>query len=929
MSETDDTDVLLLIPPNFFLVNSSGSEDSLLESSRTVVHKPVSCTAQVLGKLVNQVHSLESRLESLEFNSTTDTASTVGPLSRNKRWDTTTDSLDSHSLDTKYYTFPRRRKKRSVRKEKKRDLSLTSLESSSARSKTVPSLKLKDDIHLSSDKYRDINDARSMDGDLSSIISTPSKKNDKLLLHEIDEFLTKVESYESPETKYKDQGTSLSPENVIKATGDYITHKLDSKSSEDVRLPSGRIVSSNILDKYIYLVKNQPTTSAQTDKTVPHSILHKTPEDMSNVSRPDNTLKDPYVSKAETRSPSIRKLNFSDSKDVQPTSTPKRVQPPNTNHLDSFRPSSNKIYDRATKVLEQYKAHSLSRPGQSSVTDNSYLMSPKKDEFKMPQMRPYGLDHKESLKYAALQNKLIDSIDTDLLSLSDLWVEKAEGRVDRADSLKLEEERLKREHCEVMIQQLQKKILDQQEKLAVALKVDRAKDNAIAKLRDAWHKITGSLDKAEERHRSALEKMVREVENFKMVADDAQKKTNHFEAELYKALDLAHDYQNKCKQMTQEKKLLEDNLETMAASHKEIVSRKDKEIELLKENYDTVMKLNKQSTDCVKNLEDTLEREKTEHELTKSKVNDLGRRIQSFNEESSLVMQERDLLKDKINEERARANILERQLCDKQNQSSELLKKCDTLDNEVKMLRKHLELQKNELKLHYQKQLEDAVLGKLQEFQLQLECAERDLEQAAREKEASIVDGFNKQITRIEEQHKLEVNVLEEKQREEINLYRLQLAQASEKIGLLESKLETYRRRRGQIAAQLHGVMEAQWRQALLVLTGHSHHASELELARPDSVSCAAAQDYAPPKLPPPAPPAARAARPERCFNFEGLSDNELQQYVKLLLTKPPNLDGSGDCGRDNEEPTSDRPDRAERKDRPKRSLGNKPPWKA
>lgn len=444
MSETDDTDVLLLIPPNFFLVNSSGSEDSLLESSRTVVHKPVSCTAQVLDKLVNQVHSLESRLESLELDSTSDTVSTIGPLSRNKRWDTT-DSLDSRSLDSKYFTFPRRRRRKNVRREKKRDLSLTSLDSSSVRSKTVPLLKLKSDYQVTSVKYPDINDARSMDGDISSIVSTPSKNNDKLLLHEIDEFLTKVESYESPESKYKDQGTGLSPENVIKATGDYIAHKLDSKSSDDIRLPSGRIVSSSILDKYIYLVKNQTGTSSQAEIAIPQSILHKTPEDKSNISRPDYTLKESHISKIETRSPSIRKLNFSDSKDVQPTSTPKRVPPTNTSHLDSFRPSSNKIYDRATKVLEQYKAHSLSRPGQSSVTDTSYMMSPKKDEFKMPQMRPYGLDNKESLKYAALQNKLMESIDTDLLSLSDLWGEKADGKVDRGDSLKLEEERLKRE----------------------------------------------------------------------------------------------------------------------------------------------------------------------------------------------------------------------------------------------------------------------------------------------------------------------------------------------------------------------------------------------------------------------------------------------------------------------------------------------------
>lgn len=74
-----------------------------------------------------------------------------------------------------------------------------------------------------------------------------------------------------------------------------------------------------------------------------------------------------------------------------------------------------------------------------------------------------------------------------------------------------------------MIQQLQRKILEQQEKLAVAIKVDRAKDAAISKLKEAWLRLTGSLDKAEERHRTALDKMCREVDNFKMVAGDAQK----------------------------------------------------------------------------------------------------------------------------------------------------------------------------------------------------------------------------------------------------------------------------------------------------------------------------------------------------------------------------------------------------------------------
>jgi hypothetical protein len=109
--------------------------------------------------------------------------------------------------------------------------------------------------------------------------------------------------------------------------------------------------------------------------------------------------------------------------------------------LDTFRPSSNKIYDRATKVLEQYKAQN-SRTLQNSVRETSYITSPKKEQFKMPQMRPYS--YEKDTKKSPIQSKLIDSIDTDLLSLSDLWGEKGD-KMDRGESLKLEEERLKRE----------------------------------------------------------------------------------------------------------------------------------------------------------------------------------------------------------------------------------------------------------------------------------------------------------------------------------------------------------------------------------------------------------------------------------------------------------------------------------------------------
>lgn len=413
MSETDDTDILLLIPPNFFLVPSSDSEESPLNSSRTVVHKP-SCTAQVLGKLVHQVYSLENRLESLELS----TNDSFTSLCERRKSDS--ESFESRSLERKSFTFPRRRRRKVASKKVKRDWSLTSLDSAS----NIPPLKLK---NCPSSKPS-TNDTLSMDGDISSIVSTPNKKNDKLLLHEIDEFLTKVESYETPDSKYKNDQASYSPENIIKATGDYLTQKID-QNSDDIKLPSGRIVSSNVLDKYIYLVKN----NAAPDKPSTTNVKYQYKESKEKL--PSATQNPPLKG---AKSP-VRKLNFADAKDLQ-TSTPKKLQTPS--YLDSFRPTSNKIYERATKVLEQYKS-AYSRNSQSSVDNSSYTMSPKKDEFKMPQMRPYA-ETKEGLKLTALQNKYMDSIDTDLLSLSEMWGEKTE-KGDKMENAKLEEERLKRE----------------------------------------------------------------------------------------------------------------------------------------------------------------------------------------------------------------------------------------------------------------------------------------------------------------------------------------------------------------------------------------------------------------------------------------------------------------------------------------------------
>lgn len=53
------------------------------------------------------------------------------------------------------------------------------------------------------------------------------------------------------------------------------------------------------------------------------------------------------------------------------------------------------------------------------------------------------------------------------------------------------------QHCELLIQSLQTKTLELQERLAVALEVDEAKDEAIVKFHEAWENVANRLEVAE------------------------------------------------------------------------------------------------------------------------------------------------------------------------------------------------------------------------------------------------------------------------------------------------------------------------------------------------------------------------------------------------------------------------------------------------
>lgn len=67
--------------------------------------------------------------------------------------------------------------------------------------------------------------------------------------------------------------------------------------------------------------------------------------------------------------------------------------------------------------------------------------------------------------------------------------------------------------------------------------------------------------------------------------------------------------------------------------------------------------------------------EKEEHNITKAKLLEISKKTENVDEETNLLIQERDLLKEKVNDERSRNSVLEKQLADKQNKFIALQKR--------------------------------------------------------------------------------------------------------------------------------------------------------------------------------------------------------------------------------------------------------------
>lgn len=400
------------------------------------------------------------------------------------------------------------------------------------------------------------------------------------------------------------------------------------------------------------------------------------------------------------------------------------------------------------------------------------------------------------------------------LSLVDLWNSNCSGATEKNPEKclqRLHEEKLRRTHCEELIQQLQNKILEQQQKLAVAIQVDEAKDSAILKFHDAWEKVSIRL-KIVTKQKEVLEK-----EREKMFLQNKQnveafeEKIDFYKKETAQTLAFSQKAQEKVdcleKQLEELKQTLKNNEEKL----KQVTAECNQEIDK-----------NRQLSNILANKEIELTETKSILTHAKKEVSQSKNTIEICQKDFVTIKQEYETIQEELENEKSRVSQLNEENKTMYEEIERHKEKEQIYEKKLKEALENIEKNKVELKSFYQGQVELLVQNKLNEFEKQLEEAEQNMKDELTRRELEIARQAALHIQQITEKYSLEINLLEQKHHEELQLNSVKNAQFEQQLHDLQLKLEKQQRRRANLALQLQKVMEAQWMEAIKIINNKS-----------------------------------------------------------------------------------------------------------
>lgn len=219
-----------------------------------------------------------------------------------------------------------------------------------------------------------------------------------------------------------------------------------------------------------------------------------------------------------------------------------------------------------------------------------------------------------------------------------------------------------KQHCEHLIQELQKRLLEQQEKVAVAVRVDNEKNILITQFHTTWSKIKQRVKLLESEYKKLQINLKNETEKHQSEIIELRGQIKRLEGELSKALDLAAGYKTKSDSTVKEKvDLLKSHADEME-NYKSLVQEAENRCEKMKKEYHKLLEKNQQTEETLKNAQQELNRERLRGGEVRNEMSVIHKALDACEAELTILRQEKEGLQLKVREEINRNAILENKL---------------------------------------------------------------------------------------------------------------------------------------------------------------------------------------------------------------------------------------------------------------------------
>ncbi|XP_070537800.1 calponin homology domain-containing protein DDB_G0272472-like isoform X2 [Ptychodera flava] len=386
---------------------------------------------------------------------------------------------------------------------------------------------------------------------------------------------------------------------------------------------------------------------------------------------------------------------------------------------------------------------------------------------------------------------------------------------------RLEREMYRRKHCEKQIQQLQNKMLELQQQLAVAVSTDRKKDVMIEQLDKTLAKVVDGWKKHEVEKTSFIEKLKEEKQKAEATNAKQQELLKKFEAELSQAVEQLTKEQLRASraendieaQMVLHNKERDETLKVIEMEKKRVEELEVWKNEAIKRNK----KLEKDLEEACRTLDQECEhwqREKQEYQDKLKKAAE--EHFVALNQEKKTAERERRAAEDSqivLSSVQAELDKVKLEL-DTAKRDKENLKM------EISLLEARHEASQSKQESEHQAEMEKLMADNLAEFHDKLVETEAELRETHRKQVQEINERHQEDLEQRRLDSELELTKKDARLKATTQEYEDRLEECRREIADLQRSKQKMELHKSELVAKLQTLMQSHCNEALILLGG-------------------------------------------------------------------------------------------------------------